>query len=250
MDIFAPAAWIACEMRELRGALTVIGACAVLLTMSCTDATERARAVGRVRPAAARPDDRPAAEAGDLLRRSVTVRSYAGTIAGLVDELIDRQKVPLSYVGEPKEPRITIDLESAPLDELLREVLTQAPAFRYERIRGHLVLYPKDALFHRTLRDVRIVGRERSDAANDLVKLLRTRYGEFRDWRGLVTMGDSESPLFTQKVTLPGQGRVIDLLVGLLGDDEALIFTVSWNDAFKGMVMSLGRVTGPPRQGA
>jgi hypothetical protein len=95
------------------------------------------------------------------------------TVPAVIGILRTTHCAAVSFIQAPGDQRVTLALRKASMDRVLRELATQQPAYRYEMIAGHHVLYPASPEFQAVVRGVQIKDMERFPAADKYLLSLR-----------------------------------------------------------------------------
>ncbi len=168
---------------------------------------------------------------GDIVRmldeRRVMLRDMAGTPRETVNVLRQKYRVPLSFislVGEKSEP-VQLREEELPLREALDELIRTRDAYTYSLLGDHLVVYPKSESYKKVVK-VKIRNLPRLEATSAFVEHLKQTDTEFGNLISPVMKGDPRAPLYTDPVSLPEEGTVLEHLAALLGDDLNVIFSI------------------------
>jgi hypothetical protein len=140
--------------------------------------------------------------------------------------------------GEPPEPPSPGGDPGAVLERLV----ARQPAYRWDRLRGHYVVFPADDVWRRRV-TVAIAG-PRADAAERLLAELGHALPELGDLAGVVVKGDPASPVFAAPARVDGEDSVVGHLAALLGDDGALALALEPGPA-GARVLHFQRVGGP-----
>jgi len=164
------------------------------------------------------------ASARALLERRVTVSLAKAPAYTLVQLLHEKSHAPLSFIDAGEGPALTIRLTDAPLAEVLQEVTRQNPSYRVEEIEGHVVLRAGRPEYDARISGIELKDVPRFDAASRYVVALRRQQPFFASLAAPPQLGNPASPVFTEKVSLSGEGTVVRHLVELLGDDPDAVF--------------------------
>jgi hypothetical protein len=151
------------------------------------------------------------------------------------------RRMPVSFIQADEEPggiepKIGNDIE-ATLDALI----AQAPIYRWSNVSGHYVLYSRDPIWDAEVDGIEIINLPRLEAGTQLVTQLRTKAPELGSLSEPPMMGDPRSPVYTEIVSLPRNGSILQHLVALLGTDLQTVFTVE-RTLFGDRVLHFGRV--------
>jgi hypothetical protein len=162
-----------------------------------------------------------------LSRRIGAVAVAGSSLASDLMRLLHSRTVPISFLEADKDSRITLQMSDPTLREVLDAVVTQAPAYRYAFVRGHLVFYPRASPFELSLVGFSLAPTPRLDAAYRLVTELRKRDPIFAKLDAPILTGFStQGFLFDDSVAVSGAATVLDGLVQILGNRPSAVFEV------------------------
>ncbi|MBI5868943.1 MAG: thrombospondin type 3 repeat-containing protein, partial [candidate division Zixibacteria bacterium] len=139
-----------------------------------------------------------------------------GVPASYVVKLLrERFRMPVSFVSSRRESAVRINITDGTLADVLDHIVTQDTQYRYETIDGRVVLFPDNSTYRNHLVAAAGYSGPRLEAASHLSKIL-TEHGIRLGQMG--QYGDAQLPIYSKPVLLEDSGRVIDLMVQLLGD--------------------------------
>jgi hypothetical protein len=159
-----------------------------------------------------------------LKRRIGAVELARASLNGDLLPLLRRRQVPISFIAADRDSTVALHLTNPTLQEVLDNIVTQAPAYHYEFLRGHLVLYPRNSPYQQSLAGFTLPSTARSIAAYLLVLELRKRYSIFADLVQPGIIGNAEHFLYQDTVAISGAATVLDGLVQLLGNRPSALF--------------------------
>jgi hypothetical protein len=87
-------------------------------------------------------------------------------------------------------------------------------------------VFPKAAVWETRIRGVAIARTPRLEAARLFVALVRTEVLELADLSEPPMIGDPRSPVYSDSVSVPREGSIVQCLVALLGADPGTFFTI------------------------
>jgi hypothetical protein len=147
------------------------------------------------------------------------------TVGSIVARLHASQDVPLSFIENDAELRLSFTMRHVTVQQILDKVVERAPVYRYVTIAGHLVLYPRSTKWDARLDALRLGPASREKVAAQLGRLIQ-RLPVFADFGGLVVAGKTNTYLFEDPVLVAGSGSVVELLVQLLGSRPSATFSI------------------------
>lgn len=157
--------------------------------------------------------DLPNQEAGDAVAR------FVGMLRAL-------RRMPVNFIqADDRIGGSEID-EGDNADAVLDALVAQAPVYRWSEVAGHHVVYPRAAVWDAQISDVLIANVPRLEAATRFVAQVRTTVPELADLSEPPMIGDPRSPVYSQAVSMPREGSMLQHLVALLGSDPRTVFTV------------------------
>ncbi len=161
-----------------------------------------------------------------LSRRIGAVAVAGASLASDLMRLLHSRAVPISFLEDDKDSRITLQMSDPTLREVLDALVTQAPAYRYAFVRGHLVFYP-NVPFELSLAGFSLAPMPRLDAAYRLVTELRRRDPIYAKLEAPILIGFSAQDfLFDDSVAVSSAATVLDGLVQVLGNRPSAVFEV------------------------
>ncbi len=111
-------------------------------------------------------------------------------------------------------------------EAVLDALVSQAPAYVWAEVAGHYVLYPRAAVWETRVGGVQINAVPRLEAATQFVVHARAAVPELADLSEPPMLGDPRSPVYTEPVSLPLAGTILEHLAALLGPAPRTVFTV------------------------
>ncbi len=142
--------------------------------------------------------------------------------------LLRRQHIAINFIRASTDPVVRPARRAGTLRDILTVLVSETHVYRYLIISGHLVLYPATEGYEQVVTIPRDVYQKvpRMTAATAYVEWLRTHLPEFGDLVPPALIGDPRARAYTDSVSLKPSGRILDHLVGLLGDDSTLLFAI------------------------
>jgi hypothetical protein len=176
-----------------------------------------------------------------FLDRKISVSFADLSVGEVVGKLEEVNELPISYIevvpakaGDRKFDAITVR-------SLLRVLVEARQGYVCRIARGHVILYPELPDLDKVVRGVDIVDRFRGAATRGYVDYARNQIPFFRDV-DVVLGGILESPLFSERVSMDSEARVIDHLSQLLGRDRRAYFVIA-RAPVGGLTLGLGMVS-------
>jgi len=146
-------------------------------------------------------------------------------IKDLVPALHERG-VPLSFIEADSDSRVTLVMADPTLREVLEDVVSQAPEYRFLFVNGHLVLCPRMSPYDLPLTGFSLPRSSRLDAAYLLVSELSRRNSALAKLQPPLIAGEVHQLLFNDQVTVSGATNALEGLVMLLGERQSAVFEV------------------------
>jgi len=156
-----------------------------------------------------------------------------------VRRLREIQHVPVNFIQADEQVEVLEPVDDR-IEGMLDALITQAPIYRWSNLNGRYVLYPRDAVWDTQISGIQITDVPRLEAGTEFVTQVRSRLPEF-DLSEPPMLGDPRSPVYTQPVSLPASGSLVQHLVALLGVDPQIIFTIE-PSPFGDRVLHFGQV--------
>jgi hypothetical protein len=174
--------------------------------------------------AAGQAPARPAADApaSQSSTSTIDIEVADTTVSAVVAILRTRQCAAVSFIPAPGDQRLSVALRAATVEGVLRELAARRPAYRYEKISGHDVLYPVSPEFQTVLRGVGIKKVPRFEATYQYLPVLKAAVPALARLAGPSMFGTLTLPFFTAPVSVRASGRVIEQLIDLLGPDPRM----------------------------
>ena len=148
-----------------------------------------------------------------------------------VRKLRAAHEVPVNFIQSDEKIGIDCSLDSAEAAVSLDWVVAQTDRYRWCRIEGRYVLCPNDPVWESIISGVDIADMPRFAATMRYAALIRERVAMLRNFGGPVLKGDSDSPVYTERVSLSPSSKVLSHFVELLGADQRLTFTIERSPA-------------------
>ncbi|HEU0217507.1 MAG TPA: hypothetical protein VFQ90_12665 [Stellaceae bacterium] len=158
-------------------------------------------------------DDPPRREEGDAVERFV----------GL---LRNARHLPVNFIQTDERVEGTVLEQGGSAEEWLAGLAVQAPIYRWTELAGRYVLLPQAVVWDTPIRNVLIADASRLEAATRLVAQIRTAVPMLADLSEPPMIGDPRSPVYSQTVSLPRDGTILQHMVALLGADRRIVFTI------------------------
>lgn len=147
-------------------------------------------------------------------------------VTRFVAMLREVRHVPVNYIRADERVEGSVIEQGDSVEKLLDALVAQAPTYRWSDVGGRNVVLPRAGLWDTQIRDVRIANAQRLEAATRFVTQARTVVPELADLSTPPMIGDPRAPVYTQTVSLPRDGSILQHLAALLGADPRIIFTV------------------------
>jgi hypothetical protein len=162
-------------------------------------------------------------------------------VAAIIEVLHSRACAAVSFIAASPDDKATVYAQGASVVEVLADIARSNPGYRAETIGGRSVLYPVVPEFQTVIDRIDIQSKPRQEALDEYVDVLRKRVLAFATLGPQPMIGNERHPLYSDPVSLRPKGRVIEHLVDLLGQDQALYF--EFTRAYTGVpVVSFSRV--------
>lgn len=172
---------------------------------------------------------------------TVTLRLENAPVSAIVAALHLRACAAVSFIAAVPEGEVGVEAKEASVPDVLSKIAQHSPGYRAETIAGRSVLYPVAPEFQTVIDRIEIQSKPRLEALEEYVGVLRKRVPAFATLTAQPLIGDDRHPIYSNPVSLRPKGRVIEHLVDLLGEDQALYF--EFTRAYTGVpVVSFSRV--------
>jgi hypothetical protein len=188
----------------------------------------------------------PCSWPGDSARRTLArnvgdlaVRDEA--VGDVVVSLRDQHDIPLSFIESDNEVEVTFSISQASLQKVLDTIVAAAPAYRYDTIAGHVVLYPRSMRWEERLEIKSLGPGERGAIASLLADQIERSLPAFPKF-GLFTTGNVNSYVYRDPVIVGGAGSVVNLLAQMLGSRPSAVFSILKVPSMGVMQLFLGGV--------
>ncbi len=163
-----------------------------------------------------------------LLEKKITITITDATVYDLVGLLRREYKIPISFIDSGEREKITLDYKDASLKNVLENVMSQAPSYRFKTIDERLLIYnnlPKYSL----ISDITIKNEKRFFATLYYLQELKKQFSEFSN---LITfppliMADIDAPVYSDVVSVKGKNIILEHFVQLLGLNPRVYFTIT-----------------------
>lgn len=143
------------------------------------------------------------------------------SVAEVVQDLRVTFCSPISFIDRRGGEVVEIDVLGPDVESVLATIARQTGTYSYEKVNGRSVLYPSDGVFQRKVAWTGARAVSRVDAADAYVLFLRNN-GIFRELLLTPIVGNPNASVYSEKISIRGQGRIVDQLIDLLGDDAEL----------------------------
>jgi hypothetical protein len=147
------------------------------------------------------------------------------TVGAVAARLRDSHDVPLSFIENDDEVKISFTMPHATVQGVLERIVKGAPAYRYGTVADHLVLYPRSTKWDARLDGVRLGPGPREKIASQLADEI-TRHLPVLGKFGQVIAGNTNSYVYQDPVSVVGGGSIVELMVQLLGARPSATFSV------------------------
>jgi hypothetical protein len=162
-----------------------------------------------------------------LLDRNISAFSATDvSVQDLWNTLTSDLKVPLSFIHNDPDVKISLTFRRGTLRQLLDEIVAHAPTYRYAIMARHLVLYSRDPKWQARINDIQLGPGPRLQVASTLAEQLSRRLPELSTLGGPGIRGDPSSYVYQDVAAITGPGTVLELLAQLLGDRPSTVFYV------------------------
>lgn len=157
---------------------------------------------------------------------SMDLRVTDTTVTAVIRLLRSERCAAVSFIVAPGDQRLSLNLKQATVDAVLRELAAQKPAYRFETIAGRDVLYPASPEFQEPvhLGERNLTGMKRFAAVYRFLPMLRNAVPALSNLVAPPMVGNFNDRLYTDAVSLPAKGRVIEFFVALLGANPRIFF--------------------------
>ena len=147
-------------------------------------------------------------------------------VSRFVRMLRELRRMPVSFIQADDridgiEPEVGDQMEA-----VLDVLISQAPIYRWSKMAEHYVLYPRAVVWDTWIGGVQITNVPRLETATQFVAQVRTTVPDLADLSEPPMIGDPRSPVYSQPVSLPPAGSILQHLAALLGRDPRIVFTV------------------------
>jgi hypothetical protein len=159
----------------------------------------------------------------------IDIEAHGATTAAVIAQLRGAHCVPVSFVEVESGQHLDLSLHQVTAPEVLQKISATISAYRFEAIRGRLVLYPTRPEYQAIVAGVDIAQQPRFGAASKYIETLRHAVPSFSKLAspGFLTLALGPSPFFDEQVTLRPKGRVIEHFVDLLGRAPRVYFNIA-----------------------
>jgi hypothetical protein len=165
----------------------------------------------------------PSAAQSPQVRR-VDLRLENAPLSAIVQALNSGSCAAVSFIAATPEGKASVEAHGASVMEVLSDIARRCPGYRAETVAGRSVLYPISPEFQIVLAGIEIQSKPRQEALEEYVNLLRKRVPALAELTPQALIGDDRHPIYSASVSLRPKGRVIEHLIDLLGQDQALYF--------------------------
>jgi len=163
------------------------------------------------------------------LNESIAISEDNLSIYELVKYLRDKQSVPISFIGNVKEGSISIDKDGIKINELLKEITTKYPEYRFGVFYNKLVLYKNDPEYHLVAHRISYVGT-RKDIFEKLLISIQEQHPDSKLPK-IVYKDILVSNQFDSKVNLVGNSTFLEHLVELIHRRPNVYFNLLVSDS-------------------
>lgn len=162
-----------------------------------------------------------------LDRRLGSVSFTNAALWQVFKELVEKRGVPLSLIEDPTEARVTLNLPSCTLRQLLDQIVARTAGYRYGFVGPHLVLYSTNPWWQTRIEDLGLKAGGRWTVMDELLARLSPRAPAVVRFKPAMALGDLRNFIITDEVRVTGPGTVLELLVQLLGNRTSAVLAVS-----------------------
>jgi hypothetical protein len=148
------------------------------------------------------------------------------SVSRVVSALRDIRRMPVNFIEADERVEGPVVEKGGGAEEALDSLVAQAPIYRWSRIAERNILFPRAAIWEAQIRGAPIANVPRLEAATQFVALVRNNMPELADLSEPPMIGDPAAPVYTERVSLPPDGTILQYLVALLGADPRTIFTI------------------------
>jgi hypothetical protein len=117
-------------------------------------------------------------------------------------------------------------LSDSSVRNVLDKIVSQNPIYLLQTLNHHLILYPNFPKYHFVVKGIDVINISRIDAAIKYVSHLRRQFPEFADLIVLPALGNPQSFVFTDQMSLEEEMTVIEGFSQLLGDEKSVVFSI------------------------
>jgi hypothetical protein len=161
-----------------------------------------------------------------LSRRIGPVNLTGAYLAEQVMPMLFKRNVPLSFVEDKKDLRITLQMADPTLQEVLESITHQAPTYKYEFVLDHLVLAPKSFQYQLPLENFSLPPTKRGKVAYLLVTELQRRYPAFSNMVSPGIFGNASHFIYQDLVEISGATNLLNALAQMLGSRPSAVFLI------------------------
>jgi hypothetical protein len=162
------------------------------------------------------------------LDRQLGPVSFSGsTVTEIVDQLIHKYHVPISFLESDHAANFSLDLPASTVGQILDQVVTKSGDYQYRFFDTHLVLYSKDPKWATVVKDLNLARRPRRWISESLVYKLRRKVQALEKLMPPWTFGNPSNFVYTDEVAVTGPASVVELFVQILGNRPSAVFTVT-----------------------
>jgi hypothetical protein len=176
-----------------------------------------------------------------LARRLRELSANNEAVGSVVARLETDYDVPLSFIENKEDVKVTFAMSGPTVQEALAKIVELAPAYRYATIAGHLLLFSRSAKWDERLEGIHLGPAPRDRVASQLAEEIRHKLPAFADF-GANLIGNHNTYVFNDPVSVTGSGSVVELLVQLLGTRPPAVFSVNKLEAWPAAQLFLGGV--------
>jgi hypothetical protein len=142
-------------------------------------------------------------------------------------ELVEKRGVPLSLIEDPTEARVTLNLPSCTVRQLLDQIVARTAGYRYGFVGPHLVLYSTNPWWQTRIEDLGLKQDGRWRVMDELLARLSPRAPSAVRIKPAGELGDLTNFIFDDEVRVTGPATVVELLLQLLGHRTSAVLAVS-----------------------
>ena len=137
-----------------------------------------------------------------------------------------RYNASISFIQAPHDTQIGLIVPNGHVKDVLEQIVQQCSLYIWKQIDDRVVVFPNQPRFRVPVKSAGVTNLPRIEAARQYITDLKKRNSDFDDVAGAVMIGDPESPVFTEPVSLTADRTFLTNLIQLLGSNPSTTFSL------------------------